>query len=128
FTITAISPVSPNPRNTPVSTIDVTFSEPINLNTLTAGLTLSDNGGSNLINGAVTVSLVSGSTYQISGLSGLTSAEGNYVLIVSAAVIQNQNGNLGSGTLSTSWLMDTTPPTSHVNALATRGTSLSFAV
>ncbi len=28
--ITAITPVSPNPRNTPVSIIDVTFSEPIN--------------------------------------------------------------------------------------------------
>ncbi len=128
FTITAISPVSPNPRNTPVSTIDVTFSRQINLNTLIAGLTLSDNGGSNLINGAVTASLVSGSTYQISGLSGLTSAEGNYVLTVSAAVIQDQNGNLGSGTLSTSWLMDLTAPTSHVNALPKREMSLSFAV
>ena len=34
LTLTSIAPVSPNPRNTPVSSIDVTFSEPINLNQL----------------------------------------------------------------------------------------------
>ncbi len=128
FTITAISPVSPNPRNTPVSTIDVTFSEPINLNTLTAGLTLSDNGGSNLINGAVTVSLVSGSTYQLNGLAGLTAINGEYTLTVNAASVQDTQGDTGAGSLSTMWLMDVSPPTSTVNPLPTRETSLTFPV
>jgi len=128
FTITAISPVSPNPRNTPVSTIDVTFSEPINLNTLTAGLTLSDNGGANLINGAVTVSLVSGSTYQLNGLAGLTAINGEYTLTVNAASIQDPQGNTGAGSLSTMWLMDVSPPTSTVNPLPTRETSLTFPI
>ncbi len=129
LTLTSISAVSPNPRNTSVPSIDVTFSEPVNLTTFTdSALTLTDNGGPNLITSAVTISLVSGSTYQIGGLAGLTEAEGNYTLTVNAAGIQDQAGNPGSGTLSTSWLMDTTPPTSHVNALAKRGTSLSFAV
>ena len=55
LTITSIAAVSPNPRNTAVSSIDVTFSEPINLTTFTdAALTLTDNGGSNLITSAVT--------------------------------------------------------------------------
>ena len=46
LTVTSIAAVSPNPRNTPVSAIDVTFSEPINTSSLTAGaLTLTDNGG-----------------------------------------------------------------------------------
>ena len=68
--------MSPNPRNTSVGSIDVTFSEPVNLATFTdTALSLTDNGGSNLITGAVTVSLVSGSTYQIKGLSGLTTAQ-----------------------------------------------------
>ena len=129
LTITSLAAVSPNPRNTPVSAIDVTLSEPINPNTIAPGaLTLTDNGGPNLITSAVTISLISGSTYQIGGLAGLTSAEGNYTLTVNAAGIQDQNGNTGSGTLSTSWLMDTTPPTSHVNALPSRETSLSFVV
>ena len=74
---TGLGNISPNPRNTPVSSEDVTFNQPVNLTTCTSSaLTLTDNGGANLITSAVTVSLVSGSTYQISGLSGLTAAEG----------------------------------------------------
>ncbi|MGO9600226.1 MAG: dockerin type I domain-containing protein [Isosphaeraceae bacterium] len=128
FTVTAIAAVSPNPRNAPVTIIDITFSGQIKPQTLIAGLTLTDNGGPNLINGAVTVSLVSGSTYQIGGLGGLTTVEGNYTLTVNAAAVQNAFGKAGAGSMSTSWLMDTTPPSSHVNALPARETSLSFVV
>jgi hypothetical protein len=127
--VTSIAAVSPNPRNTPVSTIDVTFSEPIDPSSFTTtALTLTDDGGSNQITSAATIGLVSGSTYQVSGLSGLTAAEGAYTLTVNAAAIDDPGGNAGSGTASTSWLMDTTPPVSHVNALPQRGTSLNFAV
>ncbi len=129
LTVGSIAAVSPNPRNAAVSSIDVTFNKPLNLSTFTASaLTLTDNGNSNLITSAVTASLVSDSTYQINGLAGLTAAQGNYTLTVNAADIQDPNGNSGSGTLSTSWLMDATPPTSHVNALPVRETSLSFSV
>ncbi len=125
----SIAAVAPNPRNTPVSTVDVTFNEPVNLTTFTtSALTLTDNGGPNLISGAVTISPVSGSTYQIAGLTGLTMNNGNYKLTVSASSIQDQNGQLGSGSVSTTWLMDTTPPTSRVNSLPKRGNSLIFAV
>ena len=79
--LTAITPISPNPRHTTVSSIDVTFSEPVNLSTFNdSALTLTDNGGSNLITSAVTVALLSGSTYQINGLSGLTGGNGEYML------------------------------------------------
>ena len=129
LSLSSLSTVSPNPRNSAVSSIQVTFNEPINTSSLTAGaLTLTDNNGTDLITSAVTMSLVSGSTYQINGLSGLTMNNGEYTLSVSAADIDDQSGNPGSGTLSTSWLMDTTPPTSKVNPLPTRGTSLTFAV
>jgi hypothetical protein len=130
LTLTSITAVSPNPRNTPVFTIDVTFSEPVDLATFTAGaLSLTDNGGPNLITSAVTISLVLGSTYQISGLAGLTEAEGNYTLTVNAAEIQDQIGLYGTGSLSTSWLMDTTAPTSQVlNTLGTSQTSDTFLV
>ena len=68
---------TPNPTNTAVGSVDVTFSEPINSATFTsANVTLTDNGGPNLITSAVTISLVSGSTYEIDGLAGLTAAEG----------------------------------------------------
>ncbi len=119
--------VSPDPRNAPVSSIEVTFSLSVNLSTFTSSaLTLTDDGGPNLITGAVSISLVSGSTYQISGLAGLTAAEGNYTLTVNAADIKDQYGNPGVDALSTSWLMDTTPPTSSVNALPSQTTTTSF--
>jgi hypothetical protein len=59
--VTSLTGVAPNPRNTPVWTVDVTFSEPVNLATFTpSDLSLTDNGGPNLVSGAVTISLVSG--------------------------------------------------------------------
>ena len=118
LTVTSISAVSPNPRDSYVSSIDVTFNEPINTSSLTSGaLTLTDDGGSNLINGGVSLSLVSGDTYAIGGLMGLTTAQGEYMLTVNSADIQDLNGVAGTNALSTSWLMDTTPPTSSVSSL-----------
>ena len=75
--VTSFTAVSPNPRNTAVSTVNVTFTRAINTASLArVALTLTDNGGSDLITGAVSVSLVSGSTstYAINGLAGLTTA------------------------------------------------------
>ncbi|MGP0065832.1 MAG: hypothetical protein ACLQGP_19795 [Isosphaeraceae bacterium] len=128
--LTAVGPATPNPRNTPVSTIDLAFNEPVNLSTFTDfDLTLAVNGGPNLITSAVTVMPVSGSTYQIGGLAGLTTTSGQYTLTVNAKGIADLSGNLGSNSLSTSWLMDTTPPASHViNALGTSQTSDTFPV
>ncbi len=127
--ISSIATPVPNPTNTPVGSLDVTFSAPINLATFTTdNLTLTDNGGSNLITNVVTISLVSGSTYQISGLGGLTSAEGTYVLTVNAAGISDESGNAASGTLATTWLMDTTPPTSTVAGLPAQTTSTAIPV
>ena len=129
LSVSSFAVISPNPRNSAVSSIDVTFSEPVNLTTFTgSALTLTDDGGPNLITGAVTVSLVSGSTYQINGLAGLTTANGNYTLTVNSAGIQNAYGKAGTNSLSTSWLMDTTPPTSTISALPPRETSMVFPV
>ena len=129
LTISSVAAVTPNPRNTPVDSVDVTFSKAINPNTFTtADLSLTDNGGSNLITSAVTISLVSGSTYQISGLAGLTTAEGMYSLTVDATGISDAAGNTGTKALSISWLMDTTPPTSHVSSLPSVESSLTFPI
>ncbi|HEV3311560.1 MAG TPA: dockerin type I domain-containing protein, partial [Chloroflexota bacterium] len=126
----SLTPVA-GPTNVSVAIVDVTFSVPINTSSFTsAALTLTDNGSGNLINSGVTIALVPGttSTYAIGGLSSLTTGQGLYTLTVNTALIQDQNGFAGTGTSSTSWLMDTTPPTSQVNSLPQRETSLSFAV
>jgi RHS repeat-associated protein len=128
--ISSVAAVTPNPRNTPVGSVDITFSKAINLSTFTtADISLTDNGGTtNLITSAVTINLVSGSTYEIGGLSGLTTAEGTYTLTVNASGIQDQVGNFGTGSMSASWLTDTTPPTSTVGTLPSQTTSTSFVV
>jgi hypothetical protein len=128
---TSIAAVAPNPRNTPVSSVDVTFNEPVDLATFTtAALTLTDDGGSNLITNAVSLALVMGttSTYSINGLAGLTAAEGEYTLTLDAADLDDTNQTPGTGTISTTWLMDTIPPTSTVNSLPAQTTSTSFTV
>jgi RHS repeat-associated protein len=129
LTLTSISPVSPNPRNIPVSAINVTFRESVDLSTFTpADLTLTNNGGPNLITGGVTISLLSGSTYRIGGLAALTKGDGNLTLTVDAKGIRDQDGNPGTNVLSTSWLMDTARPTSSVSPLPKRQSSLTFPV
>ena len=72
--------------------------------------------------------MVSGDTYQINGLAPLTTAEGTYNLTVNAADIQDTHGSPGAGSVSTSWLMDTTAPTSAVTSLPAQTTSTSFTV
>ena len=127
--MSSIAAVSPTPRNSAVSAIDVTFIRPINTSSLTAGaLTLTANGGANLVNSGVTITLVSGDTYAIGGLSSLTTEEGQYTLTVNAADIQDQYGLGGAGTASTTWLMDTTPPTSTLGSLPAHTTATSFSV
>jgi uncharacterized repeat protein (TIGR03803 family) len=125
-----ITPVAPNSRNTAVSSIDVTFSTAIAPATLTtSALTLKDDGGPNLIGPGVSISPLGGNSYQVNGLSGLTGSGGIYVFTVNGADINKASGGALGGSLTTSWLMDTTAPTSHVmNSLGATQTSDSFAV
>jgi hypothetical protein len=114
-TVTSVQDVSPDPRTTSVSTLDVVFSKPINLSTFTfANLGLTLNGNPVALTGAVTTGLVSGSTYQISGLDSFTAAAGTYVLTVNATGIQDLAGNFGTDSGSESWLVQAAanqPPT-----------------
>ncbi len=113
LTVTAIAAISPNPRTTPVSTVDVTFNVPIETSSPTAGaVTLTDNGNPVVVSG-VSFTLVpdTTSTYQVGDLSAFTAAGGSYMLTVTAADIDDQNGTAGSGSLSTSWLVTGTTPT-----------------
>ncbi len=58
--VSAIAAVSPNVRNTGVDSIEITFNKPINSATFTtADLSLTDNGGPNLITPGVTIVPVS---------------------------------------------------------------------
>lgn len=86
--------VLPNPQTNAVAFVDVIFSEPVSLDTFDyQDVTLTLDGGVNLVNNSVTIALVANSTYRISGLVGLTAADGNYELKVLAGGILAQGGN-----------------------------------
>ena len=105
-----------DPRNQPVSNLNVSFSEKIDLSTFNwQDITLTQNGGTNLINNTVTISATNDTTYRINGLSGLTTTDGNYTLTVNGSGIQDLSGNAGTGTQSETWVMDTTAPIAPSN-------------
>ena len=126
--ITAIAAVSPNLRNTSVSTVDVTFSKVVDPATFNAAAITLTRNGSNVSLAGLTFTLISGTTYRIGGLASSDAAAGNYALSVGGATAHDLAGNVGTGSVSTSWLMDATPPTSKVSVLPNRETTLTFAV
>ena len=98
--------------NTPVDTVDVVLSEPIEPGSFDdTALTLTLNGGPNLITSGVTVAEIDPTTYQIGGLAGLTAIDGDYELSVSATGLLDGSGNSGVGFLAETWTMDTVGPT-----------------
>ena len=111
-TVNNMSAVTPDPRNTPVSSVELRCRKTIDLSTFNyQDLTLTRNGTAVPLASAVTVSLASGTTYSIGGLSSFTAAEGSYVLTVNGAGIKDPAGNSGTGTASDSWTVDLTGPT-----------------
>ncbi|NCR09221.1 MAG: hypothetical protein GPI95_13180 [Microcystis aeruginosa LG13-11] len=115
-TVTDIRELQIDPRNIPVSSLDVTLSEAIDLSSFTwEDITLTRNSGSNLINNTVTITPVNDTTYRINGLSNLTQTEGTYTLTVNGNGIKDLSGNSGTGSASETWIMDVTPPNSPTN-------------
>ena len=117
-TIDAINPVAPNPRNTPVAAVDCRRSMRGGgrAELFLAAVALADNGQPVAVS-RLTLLPVSGDTYAVQGLTAFTGAEGSYTLTLNADDVRDQNGIAGSGSQSTSWVMDTTPPTSKVKLL-----------
>ncbi|MGO9913725.1 MAG: beta strand repeat-containing protein [Isosphaeraceae bacterium] len=119
-TVTSFAPVTPDPTTSPVSSVAVTLSVPVLPSSWSnaGALTLTDDGGPNLITSAVSVSLDPGttSTYTISGLSGLTGSTGLYTLTVNAADLQDNLYAVGPGSFSTAWVNGSVPTTLNVPA------------
>ena len=63
------------------------------------------------LDNTVTVSLVSGSTYRISGLGGFTHEDGAYQLTISAVGLTDRAGNAGIGGKSITWTTQSVLPT-----------------
>jgi hypothetical protein len=110
--VQSITAVSPNPRNTPVASLAVNFSKAIAPATFNyQALSLTCDGSPNLITGDVTITAQSANSFIIGGLGPLTGAQGNYVLTVNAAAVQDTGGIAGAGSQSIAWSTITTGPT-----------------
>ncbi|MDB5388337.1 MAG: hemagglutinin/hemolysin-related protein, partial [Planctomycetaceae bacterium] len=100
-TITAVSPA---PRTTSVSSLTIVFSEAVTGFGLT-DLTLTRDGGTNLLTGAQTLTTTDNVTFTLGNLTGLTSTVGSYVLKLNApgSGIQDGVGNLLTADATGAW-------------------------
>jgi hypothetical protein len=96
----SITSVTPNPRNTSVDTMTITFSEPVFGFSL-SNLQLSLNGGPNLLTASQTLTTANTINWTLNNLTDLTAKSGNYVLTLSASGVHDGAGNtLISGVVS----------------------------
>ena len=107
---------------TPVDSMTVTLDETADLATFThEDLVLTRDGASITLDASVTVSHISGTTYEISGLSAFTSLDGEYSLTVNALGVRNSSGLQGMGTSTEEWVK-TSPPRVVATSFSSIGT------
>jgi fibronectin-binding autotransporter adhesin len=95
-----------SPRTSAVGSWDVTFNELIDVASFNwQSVTLTRNSGANLITAGtgVTIALVSGKTYRISGLSALTTSPGSYTLRLVTGGVKDMYGFATTGSNSRTW-------------------------
>jgi hypothetical protein len=80
----AITPVSPDPRSSPVSQITIVMSEPVSGVDL-ADFTLTRDNGANLLTASQTLTTTDNITYTLGNLTSLTTPNGAYRLTLNAA-------------------------------------------
>ncbi len=114
-----ITPISPNPRNSAVSSIQIAFNKSVTGFDL-SDLTLKLNNGANLLTGAQTLTSADNVTFTLGNLAGITAAQGTYDLKLTAAgsnIQDSTNATLMSDATA-SWVMDTAAPTVTVEQAA----------
>jgi hypothetical protein len=96
--------VSPDPRTTGVSSINIVFSEAVS-GFNQADLSLTRNGGTNLLTGPQTLTTSDNITYTLNNLTDITSLNGSYALTLTAAGsgITDTAGNALSSDVSDTW-------------------------
>ena len=116
--ITSITDVT-SPRNTPVSSLEISFSEAIQQDSFdVSDLILRKGVGVNSapqqLNG-VTIQKRNETTYTIQGLRDLQFDSGTYSLAVNGTGIKDPAGNSVTNSLAETWILDRTEPGSPTN-------------
>jgi hypothetical protein len=96
--------ISPDPRQAPVDSIDLAFSEAV-VGFDVADLSLTRDGGGNLLNGSQTLSTTDGINWTLGGLTSLTGISGAYTLTLTAAGsgVTDAFGNALTGDAAAPW-------------------------
>jgi hypothetical protein len=112
----AIAAVLPNPRNSSVSQLVITFSEAVQGLTL-ANLGLTRGGGANLLTAAQTLTTSDNLTWTLGNLGAITATAGSYSLSVSSSGITDPAGNTLAPVTPCTWSVDTTAPAATISAV-----------
>jgi len=106
----AIIDVDPDPRATPVPTIVFDFSEPVT-GFEVADLSLTRNGGNELLTGQESLTPINEEDRILSDLGPLTNVDGTYTLtlLVAGSGITDISGNPLAGDVVESWTLDRAP-------------------
>ncbi len=112
-----IEPVTPNPASPGLDQVTIQFTQPVS-NFNSQSLTLSKDGGPNLLDGTQGLTTSDGVTYVLSGLGGLTTQTGRYTLTLTAlgSGITDAAGGLLGADASTTFGIDGTPPVAAAKA------------
>ena len=111
-----------------VDDLTVEFSFPVDPGSFTtADLTLTRDGGRNLLDGAEGVSIIqlSDVQFRIDGLGGITAADGAYALTVQAVGVSTPRGTSGIGAYALAWTNDATAPAAPTSLQFTPDTGAS---
>jgi hypothetical protein len=104
----AITPVAPDPRYAVVDQMTIVFSEPVS-NFGYSNLSLTRNGGANLLTGQQILFSGDGATWTLDSLSGLTNIAGTYQLsLIASPTLTDLAGNPLTAGASESWVMSVT--------------------
>ncbi len=116
----SITGVSPDPRLSAVTQITIVFNSPVSGFDLN-DLTLTRDGGANLLTGSQTLTTTDNITWTLGNLSGLTATAGSYLLTLTASgsgIISTISGGALAGNSTETWTLDQTPPTVSVVPVA----------
>lgn len=84
--------VSPDPRTTAVSAVSIIFSRAVTGFTI-AGLSLTRDGGGNLLSGSQSLTTSDNITFSLSGLATITADEGSYALVFDPTGVTDTDAN-----------------------------------
>ncbi|MCY2963301.1 MAG: Ig-like domain-containing protein, partial [Planctomycetota bacterium] len=111
-TVASLTGPSAGPRNSAVAAVRVAFTRDLQADSLDAAdLVLTRNGAVvDLAGTALTFTQTAANAFRVGGLTGVTTAEGNYVLTVLGTGVVSSTGLAGVGSRSITWTMDVTGP------------------